>query len=263
MKVVIFCGGLGTRIRDTSESLPKPMINIGNYPILWHIMRYYAHWGHKEFILCLGYKGDKIREFFLNYRAYTSDFTLNFNKDNKDIIFHSNHETHDWSVTLVETGLNTMTGGRLKKVQKYITQDEPFLLTYGDGLGDINLDNLVRFHTMSNKILTVTGVRPPGRFGELNSDEFGTVTEFNEKPQATAGVISGGFFACNYKIFNYLNENDNLVFENEPIKALVKDQQMSIYKHEHFWQPMDTHREYLLLNEMYEKGNAPWMVWNK
>lgn len=258
MKVVILCGGFGTRIRDVADNIPKPMIPIGRYPILWHIMKYYASYGHKEFVLCLGYKGQIIKDFFLNYEAHTKDFTIVLGRGG-DLRFHTDHDESDWKVTLVDTGLDSMTGARVRKIKNYIRDDEQFMLTYGDGVGDINIERLLAFHEAHGKILTVTGVRPPGRFGELNADANGLVSEFNEKPQATAGRISGGFFVCRREIFSYLDERDDLVFEVEPMNRLVADRQLSLYEHDGFWQPMDTSREYQLLNAIYAKGSAPWV----
>lgn len=258
MKVVILCGGFGTRIRDVADNIPKPMIPIGRYPILWHIMKYYASYGHKEFVLCLGYKGQIIKDFFLNYEAHTKDFTIVLGRAG-DLRFHTDHDESDWKVTLVDTGLDSMTGARVRKIKNYIRDDEQFMLTYGDGVGDINIERLLAFHKAHGKILTVTGVRPPGRFGELNADANGLVSEFNEKPQATAGRISGGFFVCRREIFAYLDERDDLVFEVEPMNRLVADRQLSLYEHDGFWQPMDTSREYQLLNSIYAKGSAPWV----
>jgi len=258
LKVVILCGGFGTRIRDVSDNVPKPMIPIGRYPIVWHIMKYYASFGFKEFILCLGYKSHVIKDFFLNYEAHTKDFTIQLGRKD-DVQFHTDHDESDWRVTLADTGLDALTGARIRKIRNYIGDDEHFMLTYGDGVGDIDIESLLAFHKKSGKILTVTGVRPPGRFGELIADSDDIVTEFNEKPQATKGRISGGFFVCHRDIFNYFDERDNLMFEQEPMNRLVADRQMCLYKHDGFWQPMDTSREYQLLNSLYEKGNAPWV----
>lgn len=258
MKTVILCGGYGTRIRDVSDQLPKPMIPIGRFPILWHIMKYYASFGHNDFVLCLGYKSHVIKDFFLNYDAHTKDFTIELGKKGS-IHFHTDQDESPWRVTLAETGLDAMTGARIKAIQKYIDDDD-FMLTYGDGLGDINLDQLIDYHRKHGKTLTLTGVRPPGRFGELVHAD-GLITEFNEKPQATAGRISGGFFVANQKLFDYLDQDDRLVFEQEPMRKLVADRQLMTYEHDGFWQPMDTHREYQLLNSLYEKGKAPWVRW--
>lgn len=260
MKVVILCGGYGTRIRDVADNIPKPMIPVGRYPILWHIMKYYAHNGQKDFVLCLGYKSDVIKDFFLNYEALTRDFTISLGSA-KTVEFHTRHDESDWRVTLAETGLSAMTGARVKRVKSYVGDDENFMLTYGDGLGDVDLDKLLRFHKSHGKILTVTGVRPPGRFGELMADGLGQVTEFNEKPQATGGRISGGFFVCRRELFDYLDDREDLVFEQEPMRRLVDAGQMMVYEHDGFWQPMDTNREYQLLNSLYEKGEAPWVRW--
>ena len=260
MKVIILCGGYGTRIRDVADNIPKPMISVGGVPILWHIMKYYAYFGHHEFTLCLGYKSNVIKDFFLNYEALTRDFTISLGSS-KSIEFHTEHTESNWKVTLAETGLDAMTGARLKRVQKYVADEENFMLTYGDGVGDVDLDKLLEFHRAHGKILTVTGVRPPGRFGELVSAANGQVTEFNEKPQATGGRISGGFFVCRREIVDYLEDRQDLVFEQQPLRQLVKDGQMMVFEHDGFWQPMDTHREYQLLNSLVESGKAPWMIW--
>ena len=258
MKVVILCGGFGTRIRDVKDDIPKPMISIGRFPILWHIMKYYASFGHREFILCLGYKSTVIKDFFLNYDAHTKDFTIELGR--KDgISFHTVHDELDWKVTLAETGLDAMTGCRIKRIQKYIG-NENFMLTYGDGVGDIDLDSLSRFHQQHGRVLTVSGVRPPGRFGELVHAD-GVITEFNEKPQAAGGRISGGFFVARPDIFDYLIDDEKLVFEQEPIRNLVNDSQLMVFEHDGFWLPMDTSREYQLLNSLYAKGDAPWVRW--
>jgi len=259
VKVVILCGGQGTRIRDVADNIPKPMIPVGGLPILWHIMKYYAHYGHKEFVLCLGYKAGVIKEFFLNYEAMTRDFTVQLGEGIKE--YHSVHAESDWSVTLADTGLETMTGGRVSRIRKFIGDDDNFLLTYGDGLGDIDIEKSIAFHRSHGRILTVTGVRPPGRFGEIVGDTSGLVTEFNEKPQATGGLISGGFFVCRKELFSYLENRESLVFEAEPIRQLVRDEELMVYQHAGFWQPMDTYRDYSLLNGMIERGNAPWRVW--
>lgn len=264
MKLVILCGGAGTRIRDVAENLPKPLIPIGRYPILWHIMKYYSWWGHKQFVLCLGYKGQSIKEFFLNYEAFTRDFTIKLGATGERTLrYHTLHDESDWEVTLSDTGSAAMTGARLQRIRKYVMDDENFFLTYGDGVGDIDLAKLAAYHRSHGKILTVTGVRPPGRFGELACSSNGTVQEFNEKPQTSGGLISGGFFVCHRRIFEYLNDSEDLVFEQMPMKQLVRDRQMAVYKHDGFWQPMDTFREYTLLNDLYSSGKAPWAVWEK
>jgi glucose-1-phosphate cytidylyltransferase len=258
MKVVILCGGLGTRIRDVNDSIPKPMIPIGPYPILWHIMKYYASFGHNDFVLCLGYKKHIIKDFFLNYEAHTKDFTIRLGRRD-EIEFHTDHDESNWKVTLADTGLDAMTGARVAQIKKYV-DNEDFMFTYGDGVGDIDLNKLLAFHRSHGKTLTVTGVRPPGRFGELVS-ENNLVKEFNEKPQATGGRISGGYFVANHRLFDYLNDDENPVFEEGPMRQLVSDSELMVYEHDDFWQPMDTSREYQLLNDLYDKGTAPWVKW--
>lgn len=260
MKVVILCGGFGTRIRDVAEDIPKPMIQIGGLPILWHIMKHYSFWGHKDFIMCLGYKGEIIKDFFLNYEAHTNDFTIDLSKKGK-IVYHNQHTEDNWQVTLADTGLNALTGARVRRIQKYLGRDDNFMLTYGDGLGNVDLGQLLKFHKSHGRVMTVTGVRPPGRFGEMESNNIGLVQQFNEKPQSSGGLISGGFFVCRRELFDYLDDRENLTFEQEPMRNLVKDQQMMVYRHEGFWQPMDTYRDYLLLKGLYEEGKAPWVVW--
>ncbi len=261
MKTGILCGGYGTRIRDVSEDIPKPMIPVGGLPIMWHIMKHYATYGHKDFVLCTGYKGQAIKDFFLNYEACTRDFTVTLGAE-KVVEFHTTHEEVDWRVTLVDTGLETMTGGRVAKIQQYIGDDEQFFLTYGDGVGDVDLDALLAFHNQHGQMLTLTGVRPPGRFGEVVANSSGLVEEFNEKPQAAGGRISSGFFVCNREIFSYLNPEDTgLVFEQEPMKALAHDKALAMYEHDGFWQCMDTYRDWKLLNTLYDEGNAPWVTW--
>lgn len=257
MKVVILAGGFGTRIRDVADDIPKPMIPIGRYPILWHIMKWYSKFGHKEFVLCLGHKGQVIKSFFLDYEAHTRDITLTLGNGG-GIAYHSDHDESDWRITLADTGLNAMTGARIRRIRKYV-EGEAFLLTYGDGVSDVDIDALVAFHRSHGKVLTVTGVRPPGRFGELEALDGGTVSGFNEKPQATGGRISGGYFVASARLFDYLDDNEDLVFEKRPLEALVRDQQLMMFEHDGFWQPMDTSREYQLLNALYAEGKAPWV----
>lgn len=258
MKTVILCGGHGSRIRDVADNIPKPMIPIGRHPILWHIMKYYASYGHKDFVLCLGYKGQVIRDFFLNYESHTQDSTVVLGRGGQ-VTYHATHDEADWRVTLAETGQDAMTGARVRKIKKYIGDDAEFMLTYGDGVGDVDIEKLLAFHRTHGRILTVTGVRPPGRFGELMASADGVVTEFNEKPQATAGRISGGFFVCRRDIFDYLDAREGLVLEQEPMNRLVADRQMCLFEHDGFWQPMDTSREYQVLNSIYAAGKAPWV----
>lgn len=259
MKTVILCGGQGTRIRDVAADVPKPMITIGRLPILWHLMRYYAHFGHDEFVLCLGYKGEVIKDFFLNYRARTRNFTVDLGRDD-GITYHSKDSDVDWKVTLVDTGLEAMTGARVKRVQEFVG-DDTFMLTYGDGLSNVDVDALVAFHKSQGSVATVTGVRPPGRFGELVVNDDGVAAEFNEKPQATGGRISGGFFVLEPSIYDYLDDREDLVFEQEPMRGLVRNKQLSVFEHDDFWQCMDTHRDWSLLNALAESESQPWKRW--
>lgn len=260
MKIVILCGGFGTRIREVEESLPKPMLPIGNFPILWHIMKYYASFGQNDFILCLGYKSGTIKDFFLNYKERISDFTINLNHSTP-IQYHNGFNEADWKITLADTGLNAMTGARVYRIRKYIDQDETFMLTYGDGVGNIDIDALLKFHKSHGKVLTVTGVQPPGRFGELEINSENAVTGFNEKPQSSGGFINGGYFVCNRRFFDYMDDNENSILEKDVINRVVADGQLMVYKHDGFWQPMDTSREYQILNDLFSKGKAPWIRW--
>jgi len=257
MKVVIFCGGLGTRLREETEFRPKPMVPIGERPILWHIMKLYAHYGHKEFVLCLGYKGDVIKEYFRNYHWNTSDVTLRLGA-RPQIKYHNQHDEEDWYVTLVDTGLATMTGGRLKRVLKYIEEDN-FLLTYGDGLINSDINESISFHKAQNKLATITAVQPAGRFGDLEISGT-SVTAFREKPEQQSSFINGGFFVMNKQIGDYL-EGDSTVFEQEPLNRLAAEGQIAAFVHKGFWQCMDTYREQQLLTSMWTGGNAPWKVW--
>ncbi|MBF0246642.1 MAG: glucose-1-phosphate cytidylyltransferase [Alphaproteobacteria bacterium] len=259
MKVVILCGGKGTRIRGIDDSLPKPMIPVGGYPIVWHIMHSYAHYGFKDFILCLGYKGHVIKDYFLNYRVRVSDLVIDF-ANGRELTFEQADQQIDWRVTLAETGENTMTGSRVKKVERHIGEDETFMLTYGDGVCDINLDELLAFHKSHGKLLTVSGVRPPGRFGELDHDEEGRIVEFNEKPQATGGRISGGFMVCQRELFDYLSPGrDDQTLENDPMRSIARDGQMMMYSHNGFWQCMDTYRDFEFLNSLVANNTASWI----
>ena len=257
MKVVIFCGGLGTRLREETEFRPKPMVPVGERPILWHIMKSYAHYGHKEFILCLGYKGEAIKDYFRNYHWNTSDVTLSLGAK-PQIKYHTQHSEEDWTVTMIDTGQNTMTGGRLQRVLPYL-KDDTFLLTYGDGVTDSDINASIRFHQQQKKILTITAVQPPGRFGDLEITN-GAVTAFQEKPERQAGFINGGFFVVDRRIGSYLGD-DTCVFENEPLDRLAAEKQIVAYQHSGFWQCMDTYREQQLLTGLWNSGQAPWKVW--
>jgi len=260
MKVVILCGGRGTRLREETEYRPKPMLPIGNRPILWHIMKTYAHHGHKDFILCLGYKGDMIRDYFRNYLWNTCDATLRLGLE-PQTRFHTRHGEEDWSVTLADTGENSMTGYRVRLIRQYLGEDENFLLTYGDGVGDMDINGSIRFHQATGQICAMTAVHPPGRFGELGLDPSGRVYGFNEKPQAEGGYINGGYMVCSRRIFDYLPDDPGIMLEQDPMRKLTAEGQLAAFRHEGFWQPMDTFQEFTLLNNLWEKGNAPWKVW--
>ncbi|HIS34896.1 MAG TPA: glucose-1-phosphate cytidylyltransferase [Candidatus Avirikenella pullistercoris] len=260
MKVVILCGGYGTRIRDVAENIPKPMIPIGERPIIWHIMKYYATYGYIDFVLCLGYKSNVIKDYFLNYELCASDITIELGAGRPNL-GHVDFPEAGWKIVLAETGINAMTGARVRRIKKYIGEDPYFMLTYGDGVGDIDIDKLLQFHKSHGKMVTVTGVRPPGRFGELNVAEDNTVLGFNEKPQAGGGLINGGFFVCNRDFFDYLSDDEGLVLEQDPMRNLVRDGQLKVFEHHGFWQPMDTFREYSLLNDLYKNNKAPWVKW--
>jgi len=257
--VVILCGGLGTRLREETEYRPKPMVEIGGRPILWHIMRLYAHAGFKEFVLCLGYKGMMIKEYFLNYQPLVSDFTIRLGEA-PSVSYLNGREAVDWSVTLVDTGQDAMTGARVKRVQRYVNADR-FMLTYGDGLASIDIRELLRFHRNQRKLVTVTGVHPPSRFGEMNVRN-GVVQHFDEKPQISEGMVNGGFFVCEKGFFDYLSEDESCVLEQEPLQRVAGDGQLAAYSHEGFWQCMDTYREWQLLTNLWESGRAPWKVWS-
>jgi len=257
MKVVILCGGLGTRLREETEYRPKPMVPIGGRPILWHIMKYYAHHGHKDFILCLGYKGEVIKDYFRNYHWNTSDVTLKLGR-NPEIRYHNTHDEEDWTVTLLDTGAETQTGGRLRRALAHVP-DETFLFTYGDGLTDSDINASVRFHQQHGKLATLTAVRPSGRFGELAMDGH-TITGFREKPEQERTFINGGFFVLNRRITDYL-DGDGCVFERSPMERLTRESELQAYQHQGFWQCMDTYREQQILDKLYLDGHAPWKVW--
>lgn len=257
MKTIILCGGEGTRLKEETEYKPKPMVEIGDKPILWHIMRIYAHFGFKEFVLALGYKGDVIRDFFLNYEFYNNDFTITLG-NRKDIAVHGNLDETDWKVTLVETGSKAMTGSRIKQCERYIEEDN-FMVTYGDGLADINISKLVEYHKGHGRIGTLTGINLPCRFGELIVEE-NQALEFSEKSklEGTRGDINGGFMLFKRKFFDYLSADIGCVLEREPLEKLARDRELMVYHHDGYWQCMDTYREYLLLQEIWNRGDAPW-----
>lgn len=257
MKVVILCGGKGTRLYEETEYRPKPMVPVGGRPILWHIMKRYAHYGYSDFVLCLGYKGDMIKDYFRNYRWHAGDIALNVG-DPRSVEFLNPNEESDWSVTLAETGKDSMTAHRIFQIKQYVKNEDTFLLTYGDGLGDIDISAAVDFHKKQGKLCTITGVHPPGRFGELGIGKDSAVTEFNEKPQASEGYINGGYMVCSRKIFDYLSDDPSVMFEHSPMKTLVADGQVAVYRHSGFWQPMDTLAEHRYLNQLWNEGKAPW-----
>jgi glucose-1-phosphate cytidylyltransferase len=260
MKVVILCGGRGTRLREETEFRPKPMLPIGNRPILWHIMKTYAHHGHKDFILCLGYKGDMIRDYFRNYLWNTCDATLRLGIE-PQTRFHTRHDEEDWTVTLADTGENSMTAYRVRLIEKYLGDDDSFLLTYGDGVGDIDINASIQFQKESGQVCAMTAVHPPGRFGDLVLDQSGRVTAFNEKPQAEGGYINGGYMVCSRRLLNFLPDDPSIMLEQDPMRTLTAKGQLAAFRHEGFWQPMDTVQEFNLLNALWAKGDAPWKVW--
>lgn len=257
MKVVILAGGFGTRISEESQYKPKPMIEIGNMPILWHIMKSYSHYGFDDFIICCGYKGFVIKEYFANYYLHHSDVTFDFCNHNK-ITIHNNI-AEPWKVTLVDTGLNTMTGGRVKRVQKYIG-GETFMMTYGDGVCDVDPNNILNFHREKGKVATLTVIQPSARFGMIDFDDEGNVTSFAEKPSSDSDWINGGYMVLEPEIFDYL-EGDGTIFERAPLERLSGEGKLCAYRHSGFWQCMDTLRDKLYLEDLIQKNKAPWMVW--
>jgi glucose-1-phosphate cytidylyltransferase len=254
MKVVILAGGFGTRISEESHLKPKPMIEIGNEPILIHLMKYYASYGFDDFIICLGYKGYVIKEYFNNLHLHHSDVSFDFSENAKKIYFNS--KTYKWKVTLVDTGLNTMTGGRIKRIQPYIN-DKTFMITYGDGLSDVNLKNLLDFHMKKNIKLTITAVNPDGRFGLLGIKND-LIYKFHEKPKTEDGWVNGGFMVADKSLFDYI-EDDSTILERKPLETLANEGQLSAFKHSGFWQPMDTLRDKQLLEKFLEEKKAPWI----
>lgn len=257
MKTVILCGGKGTRLREETEFKPKPLVKIGDRPILWHIMKHYAFYGHNDFVLCLGYKGERIRDYFINYSRNELDILLTLGSRQIEVL-EERHDEDDWRLWMIDTGLESMTGGRLKRAGKYIP-DQTFLATYGDGVANVDVDKLVQFHKSQGKLATVTAVRPSSRFGELSIDG-NEVKTFAEKPQVHAGWINGGFFVFEREILEMLG-GDHEPLETGLLEKLAQKGELAVYLHEGFWQCMDTYREMELLNEMWESGNAPWKVW--
>lgn len=258
MKVVILCGGLGTRLREETEFRPKPLVEIGSRPVLWHIMKSYAHYGFREFVLCLGYRGNMIKEYFLNYEAMNNDFTITLGNKSQ-ILLDGSHQEQGFQVTLSDTGLETMTGGRIKRIAKYVGEDT-FMTTYGDGISDVNIRHLLEFHRSHGRLATVTAVRPVLRFGAVEIGEESRVLEFMEKP-VSEGWINAGFFVFNTGIFDYLS-GDDCILERTPMERLAREGHLAAYRHEGFFYAMDTYRDYQHLSQLWASGKAPWKVWS-
>ncbi len=257
MKVVILAGGMGTRISEESHLKPKPMIGIGDKPIIWHIMKIYSHYGFNDFVILMGYKSYVIKEYFADYFLHNCDLKIDLATNTIETL---NSKSEPWKITLVDTGLHTMTGGRIKKAQQYIG-NEPFMLTYGDGVSDVDINALIKTHKAHGKLATVTMVQPEGRFGALDIDEKGSIKSFQEKPKGDGAWINAGFFVLQPEIFNYIPDGDGIIWERDPLEALAKDGQLSGYKHTGFWKPMDALRDKIVLEELWNSGKAPWKVW--
>lgn len=258
-KVIMLCGGQGTRLREETEFKPKPMVPVGGMPILWHIMKTYSHYGYRDFVLCLGYKGNMIKEYFLHRELMSHDVTVSLRKGNK-IVHEGDHEAEDWDVTLADTGLNAMTGARIKKVERYVGGDR-FMLTYGDGLSDVDIDEVARHHDAAGTVGTLIGVNPPSRFGMIKADEKGLIKEFVEKPILYDDYVNGGFYVFEKKLFDYLDSDESCVLETKPLSKLAAERKLSMYRHRGFWYCMDTYRDYMELNAMWDSGKVPWKVW--
>jgi glucose-1-phosphate cytidylyltransferase len=257
MKVVILAGGYGSRLGEETVTKPKPMVEIGSQPILWHIMKIFAQYGHHEFIILLGYKGNYIKEYFFNYFLHSNDVTIDLAKNSMEV--HNSH-AEPWKVTLLETGLDSMTGARIKQARKY-TNNEPFFLTYGDGVSDVNLDKLLAFHKKAGKSMTLTAVQPEGRFGVIDFDQEFRVEQFYEKPHGDGGWINGGFFVCEQKIFDFIPDDNDCVFERGPMETLAREGELYSYQHKGFWKCMDTLRDKTRLNELWDNNEAKWKTW--
>ena len=256
MKVVILAGGYGTRLGNITEAIPKPMVKIGNKPILWHIMKIYANYGYNDFILSLGYKAEVVKEYFYNYNAYSNDYTINLGS--REIKKLHNHDEADWNVTLIDTGIDTLKGARIKRVEKYL--DDVNMLTYGDGVIDIDINELVKFHKYHNKIVTITGVHPPARFGEI-VEKDGNLLSFEEKPQTSAGLINGGYMVFDKRLLNYLTEDEKCDLEQGPLEDIAKRGEVMVYKHTGKWECVDHERDLKHLNDLWNKNIAFWKVW--
>lgn len=258
LKTVILCGGQGTRMREETEYRPKPLVDVGGRPILWHIMKTYAHYGHSDFVCCLGYKAHTIKEYFLNYEAMNNDFTISLGAQS-GIDYHDVHDEQNFSVTLADTGLNTMTGGRVARVERYLNGG-PFMVTYGDGVADVDIEKLLAFHKSHGKLATCTTVRPTSRFGIVQLNEDSAIERFVEKPQID-GWINAGYFVFEPEVLKYLSTDEGCVLEQSPLERLAADGQLMAYRHEGFFFAMDTYRDYLALNELWARNEAPWKVW--
>jgi len=262
VQVAILAGGLGMRLREQTEFRPKPMVEVGSRPILWHIMKLYSHYGFNDFTVCLGYRGEMIKEYFYNYAIHNSDFRVRVGGEAvHQVEFLRPVERENWTVSLIDTGQNTMTGGRLKRIQPYIDANY-LMVTYGDGLADIDLHKLLEFHKAHGKMATVTGVLAPSRFGQLSTDKNHVVTTFSEKPVMSESLINGGFFCFTLpKFFDYVSTDESCVFEREPLEKMARDRELVVFEHRRFWQCMDTLRDVQHLNELWNSGNSPWKVW--
>jgi len=260
MKVVIICGGKGERLREETEFKPKPLVEIGGQPILLHIMKIFSYYGFKEFILCLGYKGYMIKDYFLHFSEMAYDFTLKISNHKKEIMHHNRHELDEWKITFADTGLETLSGGRVARIKHYIGDDEDFFYTYGDGLSDINLKELYEFHKKNGKIVTITGVHPSSPFGILEVKNNIAIS-YKEKPTLD-GIINGGFWVCNKKVFDYITPDENCMFEGEPLMRLTKESQLAVYIHKGYWDCMDTYKQATRLNQIWASGNVPWKIWD-
>ena len=257
MKVLILAGGFGTRLSEETQNIPKPMVPIGNKPILWHIMKIYSSYGFNEFVILLGYKGYVIKEYFANYFLHQSDVAIDLKENNIEIL---NNTAEPWKVTMIDTGLHTMTGGRIKRVEELIGE-ESFMLTYGDGVSDVDIKSLLETHKNHGKAITMTAVQPEGRFGSLKFIGDQQISSFQEKPKGDGTWINGGFFVCESKVFDYIKEGDKTIFERQPLEDLAKDGELFAYKHSGFWKPMDTLRDNKVLNSLWDKNEAKWKLW--
>jgi len=258
VKVLLLAGGLGTRLSEETNLKPKPMVEIGGKPILWHIMKIYSQHGFNDFVVLLGHKGYYIKEYFANYFLHQSDVTIDIKNNKVEVL---NNSSEPWKITLIDTGTNTMTGGRIKRVQDFVG-NEPFMLTYGDGVSDIDIGKLVKFHKSHGKLMTMTSAQPDGRFGALDITSDNKVQEFQEKPKGDGSWINAGFFVCEAKVFDYITQGDSTVFEQQPLKNLAKNGEIYTYKHDGFWMPMDTLRDKNVLSKMWDNDKAPWKTWD-